>query len=695
MVSAAFMNMVIGAGKQYTTEYNDQRKKQLDLDAELIKAAQEAKSRKDELEFKAKTEEEAAKKEFEYNMALTGQKLESAESIAANKLDNNLEVEKARQEGRIDYLVTDKSLLDKTQSTVAGMNNDTRKLVATIASTTDLQINANNIDANFSLAQQKATDRLKEIYVNAGIAKEAREDEQSFKSEFQDAQIKATQILTNTKIQAGKDLQESKINFETWKVNNVNATNVLIQGTAAQRQDWAMVRQELAQSFQADQQDKRLDAQASLQNSRQSFLAALSKADHLNEMEKLEAIQSFDERMKKVDYKNTTELTKLKSDLLKDIDTNRINTRYDREKELTALKAGYESAALSEQGLAAMSGTENPLDNPRYKEVLDGIPRDLVQYLQPEDINAGYKIYQSKLKPARGQGITPYIGSGQAEATKVLIDRAKNNRDADLNEKQRKAAEVKANMEQTAQESKLTEQLSLSKSMSRDYQNYSEDTVLATPDVLMATLASKSTTGRLSPSTTNSMLNDAFSFYRTNPETKQALASGTIDTSAVKGSVIDIVKNLNVLRYAQYKDEVGFGKGVIVDDKIKKQAWDAIVSADARLDREFGRPEPTSKIEALDAIRDDNLRKEVAEVLLPFKPTSSTNPTPTGDIKPVNLEGENAPASAYYLKDGKKVPVPQEALSVLLTNKDPNTGEYRTKARYSGELMEGITYEYK
>jgi hypothetical protein len=588
MVSAAFMNMVIGAGKQYTTEYNDQRKKQLDLDAELIKAAQEAKDTKERIQ----TEYELRRQEMEAH-------------------------------------------------------------------------DANTYELYWGKAQWKQ---------QADAAKANAYSIPGMSTPPEGSPI-TTDPIYNRVQQSRKALQESP---ETSPQPRIEAAATLTQYAKAAEAERYGTLSVVHESLKVGGDSK------ALQNQYAKIINSWSAA---TQAEKDTALSAVTSTLSKVDMGNTESVLNARKSLFTTIGglANEASAVGKEAKGALSFPLGREDVLPKPS--ADSTDPRKPIPNP----IIPGTDNevfakpDVWNTLTPEQQKSLYDTVRS-VDSTGHPDKTP-------EAVKLLRDYLVANEVPTLAGDKAKAESVKAQIDQTALNEKALEKLSLSKVMSRNHEGISEDTVLATPSYLLGSLASKATTGRLSPSTTNAMLNDAFSFYRTNPETKQALINATADPSAVKGSILDIVRNVNVLRYAEYKDESGFGEGTIVDDKTKKQAWDAIVAADANLDSVFNRK--TKRIEALDAIRDDSLRTEVAGVLSPFKPTSPTNPTPTGDIKPVNLEGENAPASAYYLKDGKKVPVPQEALSVLLTNKDPNTGEYRTKARYSGELMEGITYEYK
>lgn len=691
MVSAAFMNIAIGAGKRITEDYEEKRDTQLKLDADLAKQAEQAKTLKEATQQKYEYEKELAKQNFEDSMILSGQKIAGQMDMLDTRLGAQFDLQSMKQDGDMSRLLVDKNTIDATIKYSTDETNKTNELMKRIGADTSLAINQNNIKAQSSQIQQEASNKLYQMFTQAGIDRDQAQQTQLYTKENNAAKFENMRILQDSKIEAGATLQESKINFETWKTNKQAATQVLIQGTAAERNDWTLARDSLANAFKADENAKSRNGQERLLDMRNTFLKTLSDSEHINDMEKLDAIQTFDERMKGVDFNNDVEVLKVKSALLKDVDNNRIGAKLQAEKELLGIEGNLKGLTFDEAKASSYFSTgEGAIDPPLRN--YDLYPKEQWDKLTPSEKGRVVYTYKSKLRVPRNGNASAYIAQGQAAGVALFTDILKTKEGKELKDKQDKAAGLAADKAMTEIDKEIIASFGLS-APNKD-ETDSPEVINATPSQLEG-LRSQGGGGRLSSTTTANILSAATKVYITNPETKQLMVYKKIDPNAFKANMTSLVKGVNFLRYAAYRKEEGLGEGyTIKPEEINKTLAD-IVAADQALDSMFGRKSTT--IEAITGMKRTNpeLYNDIKQALTPYssKPNEEATTPPAIEVKdlpppePVVLEGgtssnDTPPTKVYGTINGRETLItnqtildqlkaggyPSEAMNGKLTN---------------------------
>lgn len=526
MVSAAFMNMVIGANKQISTEYNDKRKVDLQTDSDMLKQANEARLLK----------------------------------------------EKVQQE----YELRHKEMMDH---------------------------DANTYDLYYGKAVWKREENAdkNQPFVMPG-----------FETPPENSPLRTDPLYTRIQSSVQTIQEGSSANSEDYRDAHSYLTTVT--ATAEKERYGAL---EEARTIMTKDADPKMVA-----NKLTSIVSNMTSASDAQKKDTIEQINSV---LSNTDPSNATSLYKSRGEVFNILGTfaNQASVQAASVKALpydppAPTTSSVESTRVP---IPFRPGTNEPVMSkeewdsfaPNQKAELYIHANSTDNKLYPDE----FDTFNSKVKEFRTFNAVPGLGVNKAEAENVQAEMDKTAFDKDL----------------------ITRFGRDTNKKDADYPNIDYRTGLATPSQMQFTLVSK-TTGTFSPSKTSSMLDDAEAYYRTNPHTSKVLGRQTTTTPQFEDPLASLFKNLNILRFAHYKDEEKIGSNITITDEEKKKAYDEIRSADAKLDSLFGRT--TKTIEAFRAVKDPVLQKQIHTVLKQYDNPDKLmgNEIESRDlppIKPVNI----------------------------------------------------------
>jgi hypothetical protein len=364
-MASGLRGFITGAASQYVKQEDDKREMQLKLDATMLEKAETVKYAKEmaQIAHELKIKEQDNEYRNEYNMQ-TG-KFEGMQGLQDNKATLDL--------GR---LYADKTWVDQTQVTVAGMNNDTR-----------LMTTGMNIKADFVKQQMEAQQELQAI-ARANGALDDSTDVSPKQQDLLNTRMSANATLTDASYKDDRGSQLLAMDtIRTQDQNSIAAKRNLQNNVLNLFENGKVTGEQLGNIY----------------------AITLAKDTNILPADKLTMMKDIKAKIDSTDFGNTIKVNDLKSSIIKDF-TNYMTPELTNIKNLDE-RESYMSA-VSETKPASTKGA--PL-NPMFAEL--NLDPGIVSQFTPQQQRELQFVLQSA-RPSKGNTVAN-INAKKAEAGKL------------------------------------------------------------------------------------------------------------------------------------------------------------------------------------------------------------------------------------------------------------------------------------